>query len=59
MKKVEASLPENQFFRIHRSYIVRLDKIKNIEQLSVEVNDKALPIGKSYKALLIEKMGQL
>ncbi len=59
MKKVESSLPENQFFRIHRSYIVRLDKIKNIEQLSVEINNKALPIGKSYKSLLVEKMGQL
>ncbi|MEO1253549.1 MAG: LytTR family transcriptional regulator DNA-binding domain-containing protein [Bacteroidota bacterium] len=59
MKNVEGSLPENQFFRIHRSYIVRLDKIKNIEQLSVEINDKTLPIGKSYKSQLIEKMGQL
>lgn len=59
MKNVEASLPENQFFRIHRSYIIRLDKIKNIEQLSVEISDKTLPIGKSYKAELVEKIGQL
>ena len=59
MKNVEGSLPENQFFRIHRSYIVRLDKINNIEQLSVEIDGKALPIGKSYKAMLIQKMGQL
>ena len=59
MKNVETSLPENQFFRIHRSYIVRLDKIENIEQLSLEIDGKALPIGKSYKAMLIQKMGQL
>ncbi len=59
MKSVEASLPQKQFFRIHRSYIVRLDKIKNIEQLSVEIADRTLPIGKSYKSLLVEKIGQL
>jgi len=59
MKAVEVSLPRNQFFRIHRSYIVRLDKIKNIEQLSVEMGEKVLPIGKSYKTALVEKMGQL
>ncbi|MEO9483583.1 MAG: LytTR family transcriptional regulator DNA-binding domain-containing protein [Ekhidna sp.] len=59
MKSVEVSLPEKQFFRIHRSYIIRLDKIKNIEQLSVEISDKTLPIGKSYKAELVEKIGQL
>lgn len=59
MKSVESSLPENQFFRIHRSYIIRLDKISNIEQLSVEISDKTLPIGKSYKSELVEKIGQL
>ena len=59
MKKVESELPESKFFRIHRSYLVRLDKIKNIEQLSVEIGDAVLPIGKSYKTKLVEKMGQL
>ncbi len=59
LKAVETSLPENQFFRIHRSFIIRLDKIKNIEQLSVEIGGKVLPIGKSHKAALIEKIGQL
>lgn len=59
MKSVESSLPENEFFRIHRSFIIRLDKIRNIEQLSVEINDKTLPIGKSYKSELVEKIGQL
>lgn len=59
LRAIENALPENQFFRIHRSFIVRLDKIKNIEQLSVEVSDKILPLGKNHKALLIEKIGQL
>jgi len=59
MKSIEVSLPKNQFFRIHRSYIVRLDKVKNIEQLSADIGDKVLPIGKNHKASLIQKIGQL
>lgn len=59
MKNMESSLPENQFFRIHRSYMIRLDKVVNIEQLSVLIGEKNLPIGKAYKSALIEKLGQL
>ena len=59
MKNLEAALPNSQFFRMHRSYIIRLDKVVNIEQLSVLINDTALPIGKNYKSSLIERMGQL
>lgn len=59
MKNMEASMPKNQFFRIHRSFIIRLDKVINIEQLSVLIGDKTLPIGKNYKTDLVEKMGQL
>lgn len=59
LRSVEDSLPASQFFRIHRSYIIRLDKVKNIEQLSVQIEDKVLPIGKSHKSALIEKIGQL
>lgn len=59
MKNMEASMPKNQFFRIHRSYIIRLDQVINIEQLSVLIGGKTLPIGKNYKTDLVEKMGQL
>lgn len=59
MKSMEATLPDNQFFRIHRSFIIRLDRVINIEQLSVLIADKTLPIGKNYKSELVERMGQL
>lgn len=39
---------ENDFIRIHRSYIVSVNKIKRIYNQMVLVNDKELPIGKSY-----------
>lgn len=61
MKRVEEILPPNRFFRIHRSFIVQLSKIQNIEQMSLLIRgkEKILPIGKSYKSILLKKMEQI
>ena len=42
-------LPEHHFIRIHRSYIVALDKIEAIERKTVVINKENLPIGDSYR----------
>ncbi len=58
MKSLEEKLPVKQFKRIHRSYILSLNKIKAIVGNTVEVieNDKIkqLPIGKNYRDDLLE-----
>ncbi|MDW3195428.1 MAG: LytTR family DNA-binding domain-containing protein [Cytophagales bacterium] len=59
MKDVEKELPTNQFFRIHRSYIVRIDAIQNIEQNNLEIDDAALPIGQRRKKDLLELIKQI
>lgn len=46
---IEAMLSENKFFRIHRSYIVSLDKIKSFSKEIVEIGNKELPVGKLYR----------
>lgn len=58
MKDIEAKLPSNDFMRVHRSFIVRLDKIKAIEgsNLLIEESEKQIPIGGSYKELLMNKL---
>lgn len=56
MKNLEPKLPEANFMRIHRSFIVAIDKIKNIEQMSLLIGDKVLPISKSNKSLLLERI---
>lgn len=58
MKDIEAKLPSNDFMRVHRSFIVRLDKIKAIEgsNLLIEGSEKQIPIGGSYKELLMNKL---
>ncbi len=54
MKRVEQMLPADYFLRIHRSYIVRKDKIKVIERSHIIFDDERIPIGESYKPVLQE-----
>ncbi len=49
MKSMQASLPENDFFRVHRSFIIRKDKIKVIEDNMILMPDKNIPISRSAK----------
>ena len=58
MKDIQNKLPQKEFQRIHRSYIVRLDKIVAIEQPNVviEGGKKLLPIGGSYKDELFQRI---
>lgn len=42
-------LPEDDFVRIHRSYIIALSKVKAIEGNCVEIDGKLLPIGRNYQ----------
>lgn len=48
-KNMMGLLPANQFFRIHKSYIIAIDKIKAIERNHVVINNERIPIGESYK----------
>ncbi|HEX2846347.1 MAG TPA: LytTR family DNA-binding domain-containing protein [Chitinophagaceae bacterium] len=46
---VEAMLSETRFIRIHRSYIVSLNKLRSYTTETVEIGNKELPIGKLYR----------
>jgi two-component system response regulator LytT len=61
MKDIERKLSPNEFIRVHRSFIVRLDKIVAIEQpnLILEDEKKPIPIGGSYKDDLAKKINQV
>jgi two-component system, LytTR family, response regulator len=47
-KKMEEMLPSDNFMRVHKSYIVALDKIISIERNRIKIGDKLIPIGESY-----------
>ncbi|MEP0986489.1 LytTR family DNA-binding domain-containing protein [Ekhidna sp.] len=59
MKNIEEELPPGMFVRIHRSFIVQINKIKNIEQMSIDIADRILPIGRQHKAQLLNQIKQL
>ena len=54
MKEIEKKLSSYDFVRVHRSYIVRIDKIISVEQpnLILEGEKIVIPIGGSYKEAL-------
>ena len=54
MKSLEEKLPVDRFFRVHRSYIISLDKIESIDGNVVEIAKQQLPIGKNYKDEILE-----
>jgi len=54
MTNMSEKLPEENFMRIHKSYIVSLSKIEAFTSSSIEVPGKELPIGRSYKNSVLE-----
>lgn len=53
MKAIESKLPEKDFTRVHRSFILRLDKITEIEDNQARLNGQMFPISRnSYEDLL-------
>ncbi|MDO1513938.1 LytTR family DNA-binding domain-containing protein [Maribacter confluentis] len=56
MKGFEKMLPEDKFLRIHKSYIVNLKSIEQFSCKDVEINGKSLPLSKSKKDLLSDKL---
>ena len=59
LKMIEEKLPKDDFFRVHRSYIVRIDKIKNVDQSNLQIENKIIPISKSYRHSFFERINTL
>ena len=49
MKKLQEELPAKSFVRIHKSFIISRNRIKYIEGNYVQVEDKSIPIGATYR----------
>ena len=53
---MENLLSEHKFMRVHRSYMVSLDKVSGYNGLSVQLDTKEIPIGRLYKQVVMEKL---
>jgi len=49
LRELEVDLPKPPFYRVHKSYIISLEKIKMIDGNTVYINEQAIPIGDTYK----------
>lgn len=49
MKQLEEILPTNRFVRVHKSFIIALDKINSIERQEIYIGDRIIPIGITYQ----------
>jgi two-component system LytT family response regulator len=49
MKKMEETLPKSDFIRVHKSYIISIDKIESIERSRIAISGKTIPIGDTYR----------
>jgi DNA-binding LytR/AlgR family response regulator len=57
MKAMLEKLPAKDFVRIHRSFIISVDKVERIKTKAIVVAGKELPIGQSYEAEALKKLG--
>ncbi|MDN3580143.1 LytR/AlgR family response regulator transcription factor [Mucilaginibacter flavus] len=47
--ELERELPARQFCRVHKSFIVALDKIESIERDRIRINNELIPVSDTYK----------
>ena len=59
LKSIEEKLPPLKFMRIHRSYIVALNKIDFIEEGVININGAAIPVADAYKTTLSNRLNLL
>ncbi len=56
ISSMEAKLPKRDFIRVHRSFILSIAKIESFTSEFVEINKKAIPISRSYKKEVLQKL---
>lgn len=56
MKSMEGSLPANAFMRVHKSYIIALAAIKQIDGNCIETDKDGVPLSSTYRDALLDQM---
>lgn len=52
-------LPDNNFVRIHKSFIVPLDKVDSVKTTSVQIGEREIPIGGTYRKAFLQHFEQV
>ena len=59
LKNIDARLNHPRMLKVHRSFIVNLNKIKDIEDNSIVIKDKVIPISRAHKPILMKSINIL
>ena len=59
LKKIEEKLPSSLFLKVHRSYIINVKKIIDIEDNSVLINRDVIPVSRSNRPDLMKRLDLL
>lgn len=57
LKSISEKLPASDFIRVHRSFIVSMEKIDTISRNEISIGSSEIPIGDAYRDKLIEMIG--
>ncbi|MEM9820365.1 MAG: LytTR family DNA-binding domain-containing protein [Bacteroidota bacterium] len=56
LKKLDLELPTEQFMRIHKSYLIAIDKVSTLEGNLVHIGKEKIPIGAHYKEAVLRRI---
>jgi DNA-binding LytR/AlgR family response regulator len=59
LKKIEKKLPDSLFLKVHRSFIINIDKIIDIEDNSVFIKKDVIPVSRSNRPELMRRLNLL
>jgi two-component system, LytTR family, response regulator LytT len=59
LKKIEEKLPKNLFLKVHRSFIINIKKIIDIEDNSVLISKELIPVSRTNRPQLMKKLNLL
>ena len=57
IKSIEEKLPSAIFMRVHKSYIVALQKIDTVEKSRIYIGNAVIPVGESYREAFFGRLG--
>jgi two-component system, LytTR family, response regulator len=58
LTEILQKLPEREFMRVHKSFVVAVSKIEKVERHQLTVAGKNIPLSASYRELLLDRLGK-
>jgi two-component system LytT family response regulator len=59
MRAIEEKFPPSQFLRVHRSFIANINCIQSLEDNSLLIRDKYIPVGQTYLRNVLQRLNRL